>query len=247
VSQPLFFAVEPTFDAVVARVGGVRVTSLFRSVPNFDNADYLFREARIIAELKVLHLDRSADQHTQTKIQGLYEKWRANREPVPLIFGNARISTKDLPEENAWELINIFREPIRQILKKANRQIKQTREHFALPDAKGLVLLVNESNVALEPGPMIQMISQILDTPMFSGINTVVYLTINMHASAPWSPVNTRIWAVMERDNTCPSGFLDELHGALVAHVTEPGTRSDTYIMDDPETIFELRNVRKKI
>lgn len=247
-TAPPFFPVEPTFDQVVGQLGGIRVTSLFRSPPRFDNADYLFKEAGVVAELKVLELDRSKDSHTQDKIHKLYLKWRTNRDPVPLIFGKARISTDMLPEKNAWELVDVFREPIRLTLKKANRQIKETKAHLGMPDAKGLVLLVNESNVALEPGPMMQMVYQILDSQSFSGINTMVYLTINLHASAPWSsPEKTRIWAVVERDGTCDASFLDLLYKTLVNHLLQPGEYCDTHLMADPKAMFEMRNARKEI
>lgn len=232
----------------MARVGGVRVTAEVKS-PGFDNADYLFREAGVIAELKVLELDRSRDKNTQTKVQNLYDTWIHNREPVPLIFGKARLSTTNLPAEQAWQLVNIFREPVRQALKKANKQIKETKEHFGLPDAKGLVLLVNESNVALEPGPMAQMIWQILDSQRLSGITSLVYLTINLHASAPWTPVKTRLWVVMERSETdgVSEAFLDKMHKALVAHLTLPGEYTDVYSMSDPEAMLQMKHAKKEI
>lgn len=241
------FPVEPTFDKVAERLGGIRVTSLYRSPPTFDNADYLFREAGIVAELKILALDRSKDPHTQEKLHNLYNSWVQSGDRVPLIFGEARLSTADLPEKNARELDRVFREPIRLALKKANRQIKETKNHLNLPNAKGLTLLVNESNIALEPGSMIQMVAQILNSQSLSGINTLVYLTINLHASAPWSPADTRIWAVIERKDPCDAAFLDRMQGSLAALLLPEGEYSEMYDISDPNALFQLKNARKEI
>src|SRR3712207_2463861 len=49
--------VEPTFDAFVRSVGGRLVSEMLPKSPDFENADYLFSEPKVIAELKQLDND----------------------------------------------------------------------------------------------------------------------------------------------------------------------------------------------
>jgi hypothetical protein len=51
------FDVEALFDEFVVSAGGELVKTLIGNSPNFDNADYLFRNYRVVLELKALQED----------------------------------------------------------------------------------------------------------------------------------------------------------------------------------------------
>ena len=67
---------------------------------------------------------------------------------------------------------------------KANKQIKQTKQYFNLTGAKGLLLLVHDGNYSLEPSTVLHLVDRVLGN-RHSGINSVVYFTVNMSAAVP--------------------------------------------------------------
>jgi hypothetical protein len=68
--------IEKEFDACVESIGGIKVSNMFEQPPQFDNADYLFSKHNVIAELKCLKDDKSADENTQKNLKEFYvSKW----------------------------------------------------------------------------------------------------------------------------------------------------------------------------
>ncbi|MGH9632071.1 MAG: hypothetical protein ACRD7E_27520, partial [Bryobacteraceae bacterium] len=59
--------VETTFDHFVDYVAGRRVVTLLEGPPTFENADYLFPEASVIAELKEIKTDFAENQGFRDK------------------------------------------------------------------------------------------------------------------------------------------------------------------------------------
>lgn len=69
--------IENEFDKFVSDVDGQRVDDIIGKSPNFLNADYIFSEDKIVAELKCLQDNKLNDKKLNKKITKLYEKWRA--------------------------------------------------------------------------------------------------------------------------------------------------------------------------
>lgn len=53
------------FDALVKATGGKIIAEIVGKSPRFDNADYIFPEEKIVAELKCLREDKSGDASTR--------------------------------------------------------------------------------------------------------------------------------------------------------------------------------------
>ena len=75
-------------------------------------------------------------------------------------------------------------------VEKANKQIKQTKSHLDLPDARGLLLLVNDGNYSYELDVVAYLASHLLKprfdssgqprSAQYKSVDTMIYMTINM-------------------------------------------------------------------
>jgi hypothetical protein len=169
---------ETILDTCVEASGGVRVSSIVGASPSFANADYWFEADNVVAEMKSLQKNFLSNAATDHKMHLLYDKWvRTGR--VNPGYGIAEIRTDQLSPECARELINVFRAPFETgILRKANRQIRETKEHFNRSDALGLLFLANDGNSALDPEMTIYILHHALKTK-FSQIDHVIYFSTN--------------------------------------------------------------------
>lgn len=231
--------VEATFNAFVKEFGGEVLESQFRHPPNFSVADYRFSEPNVIAELKCLEVDKKADRKTRAKLDEMYQSWRRQGEKVPLVFGEHEISTEELPIKNARELVDVFRKPINGRLKEANRQIKSTRRNLGPEDASGVVLLCNESNVAVEHGALVHMLVNILRQQDYSSINCIIYFTVNLTCRAPWTSRETLVWYPIPR-----KGISRELK-VFVDRMSEGWMAFHEKVLGEPVERIELDDVAK--
>lgn len=90
-------------------------------------------------------------------------------------------------------MFSLVKKPIERAIKKANRQIKQTKEYFGLKDGAGLLLLANDGNYSFESNHIISIASKILST-QYSGIDGFVYFTANMRAMMPGYERDVNLW-----------------------------------------------------
>ena len=185
--------VEREFQSFVRSFGGEVIADRVGLSPNFANADYLFASARIIIELKRLVADKKDDASLKAKIQAKFDKWVKDGTVAP-IFGRVRIESKTLPLHCQRELLDVFKPPLQRRIIKANKQIKATLDRLQLKDYKGLLLIVNDGNYALEADAALYLIGRILGRN-FRHIHSVIYCTVNMPASAPVTTRNVLIWA----------------------------------------------------
>ena len=184
--------VERAFANFVRWYGGEVVEDIVGASPDFRNADYLFRSSGVVAELKRLVEDKSEDENIQRKIQQKYDRWMDDGTVGP-IYGRVRVQSKTLPENCQRELIDVYKPAIQRRIIKANKQIKATLSRFRIQNGKGLLILVNDGNYALEADAVLFLINRILGD-RFRQIGSVVYCTINMFASSPMTSKPTLIW-----------------------------------------------------
>jgi len=64
--------IEREFDQVVKASGGQIVRDLLSKSPRFDNADYVFHDQKIVAELKCLREDKANDPSTTSRLRRLW-------------------------------------------------------------------------------------------------------------------------------------------------------------------------------
>ena len=142
----------------------------------------------------------------------LYDKWVKQGLIPDAFFRPTVIETKNLPMKCQLDVANLLKRPVEQRIKEANRQIKQTKEYFDLPEAKGLLLLVNDGNYSLESNAVMYLVSRCIKT-QFTAIHTVIYFTVNLLADMPGVDRDVLIWLNAPRvpGEVMPREFLDTL------------------------------------
>ena len=214
--------IETEFNRFVVNSGGRLVSEIVGSSPKFNNADYLFRDVNVISELKCLREDKSHDKRFQQKVQERFDSWIDKGlvpNPGP---GTFRLESKYLPLQCTNELYKIYQKPINRIVDKANRQIKQTKKHLNLPEAKGLLLLVNDGNYALELDVLAYAVTQCLGI-RYKSINMVVIFTVNMFVHMKGIEKNLLVWMPAERKELeiIDPEFLNRLQVGWMRHLED--------------------------
>ena len=210
--------IEAKFNKVVCQIGGDLVQNrLLSKSPGFENADYVFDKENVIAELKVLRKNPSLESELQKKIQAKFNKWMDQGKLV--FYGQVRMESNNLPEEMQWELLRIYSEPVRRVIKKANKQIRETKNQLKMPNAQGLVIIVNDGNYTLQPEHFGFAAHQSLTTD-YSSIHGVSLVTVNMEAKKAGVPTSLRIWMDYVRNGTdeIDPAFLLRLRTAWTQH-----------------------------
>jgi hypothetical protein len=201
--------VENTWREFVRKVGGEVVEDLVPEPRNFENADFLFAKEKVVAELKVVETEFSSSDAFFTKFDQLMSRvveedpsWR------PELFGGSGAYPK-------WfypEFVRIFRPPVSRILKKANRQIRDTKSHFKITDRSGVLIFVNDGFTSLGPEPIRALACSLLQHS-YSSIDCFLYLTVNRYIEFPDSDTPRLLWAPVysERASDSLVDFIDSL------------------------------------
>jgi hypothetical protein len=203
--------IEQSFDSFVQSYGGTRVQSLFDKDIVEPNADYFFKEANVVSELKCFQRDMSDDF---SMIGSLYNKWLDSGTLKQEDFLSTVFGHKKLPDECVSELWNKLSKPIDRVLHKANNQICSTKGLLNVPDANGLLLLCNDGNFGLTHMEYISIISNLLQRKYRDGcIDGFVYFTYNQIAELPGFAYDFTVWVPLY-DEDAPldlANFVDRL------------------------------------
>ncbi len=179
------FASEELFDECVRMAGGVRVKEIVGASPSFDNADYLFKSDKVVGEHKSLQKDFLTNRATEENMHELYNNWFQEGKVGPA-YGRVIIRTDQLPSDCAWELISLFKKPLRRRLAKANKQIALIKERLGYSEALGVLFLSNDGNFTLDPAMTAHLLHHSLNSD-FSHIDHVILLSANLTIALPES------------------------------------------------------------
>lgn len=172
---------EAIFDEFVAWYGGELTDNLFtEKSARPSNADYLFENRTVVAELKCLRKEFFNDMVVAEKSKKLINGWiRKGKIPKSHLNGNK----VTIPESLAPKIIDIFKPPLKNAIEKANKQIKTTKHTHGEAGAKGLLILVNEQNSALTPDVAFYILGNLLKN-RYSHIESFIYTvpTMPMHS-----------------------------------------------------------------
>jgi len=110
--------------------------------------DYFFANRSVIGELKALYDD------TSLKVETILEPHR-ERPEWPLFYSEQQLQTvlKHLPDGAKIQsaILEAITASIDGVIEKANRQIRSTKVTFGLPDAGGLLIILNDTVDILDP------------------------------------------------------------------------------------------------
>jgi hypothetical protein len=206
--------VESSMKVFVKSLGGELVEELLPTANPPLQADYLFRQPLVATELKCLETDWFSQAPYNESLGTLVKKW-AGKGLIPS-SGTVTLELQTVPEECQREWLDLLNKPVHRILRRANRQIKQTKLELDLPSAQGVLLLVNES-VALPPQELMNLIHRVLRsckqdkiTPIFSSLHWVVLFSVNRPMRLKTSQRETHYWLPVYRD-VCDASVQDFL------------------------------------
>lgn len=182
---------EPTIRRFIESVGGVLIDNRHPN-PDFENADFLFEEAQVVIELKILETEFGQTEAFEKKLVSLGLK-------IALQFGLGPFLRQEGKAGRAHQkgLLELFRAPLARITKKANRQLKSTKHALGLEQAKGVLWCVNDNFRQVMPITIVALISRILGGSG-SGIDAFIYLT-NHYVDFPGDPYARLVWAPVYR------------------------------------------------
>lgn len=201
--------VETTWREFVKATGGQVVEELVPEPRTFQNADFVFPSSAIVAELKEIETEFNKSEAFKAGFSSLMErvvkedpKWR------PVLFGGSG----EFPKWFMEEFVRLFRPPISRILKKGNRQIRETKDHFQTPNASGILVMVNDGFTSLEPH-FVRSLACSLLINSYSSIDCFLYLTVNRYVEIEGSDVPRLVWMPSYNDQAPDSlvQFVDDL------------------------------------
>jgi hypothetical protein len=234
------FSVDEAFVRAVTRAGGKLVSELLPSNTNLPkNADFVFQQYNVIAELKRLEKDQHEDREFRDKFNLLYREC-ALQGRVPPIFGTRLVNIRDLPYDCGLALTSILQKPIKRRLRQANEQIKSTKKLLNMDNAMGLVILAHDGDYSIGVEAVINLVSRCIKGGDHRSINGLVYITGNMLASRPGDPNNYAVFAHCYRNLEQPiprdlisalsrewQVELDALAGAELSTIINPPNSRD--------------------
>lgn len=208
--------VEETFDEAIVFAGGVRVSTVVGLTPDFENADYLFPKNEVVIELKEIQTDWPRLSEYQEKIGDLFCK----------CIATGRISMAHLdgslpmPRDVRRDFMQILRKPIKRILEKANRQIRNTHLSLAHRNGKGVVILVIDGLQSVAPVNTMALVTKIL-LHDYSSITAVIAVTVNEYAGVAGDDYARLLWIPAYQDGA-PDwlvDFVDDLGRRWFEHI----------------------------
>lgn len=128
--------------------------------------DFFFNNRSVVCEIKSLKKD------TSNKVDSIIFPHR-DRPEWPLFYGEWKISKilAHLPdgEQIGQKIVEAISSAIPNSLRDANRQVRETKGSFHLPDAEGLLVLLNDAVDILSPHIIVSQIQNQLAKRISSG------------------------------------------------------------------------------
>ncbi|HEY9268199.1 MAG TPA: hypothetical protein VIO39_01950 [Methylotenera sp.] len=231
----------------VKRLGGVVLDEVLEQ-PNFANADYWFKCDDVVAELKCLTEDLSSKSEFNASVASMYASW-VKRGLIPNQLGKpVSLNLQDIPQKCAREFLDPIKKRIEaSTIKKANQQIKETKKYFKSPNAKGLLLLVNDGNYMLPPNMMAHMLARILKE-QHSSINSVIYFSVNELSEVPGILMPSLFWidALIPNREPVRVDFRQALRAEWMRHHSSliPDQLFEIEGSTDPEFVNKIQFVK---
>lgn len=201
--------VEESWREFVRSIGGTVLDDVLPKQRQFENADFAFPEASVIVELKEIEAEFSLSGTFRAGFDSLMRRlvaedpdWR------PALFGGSGKSPK-------WftpEFVRLFRPPLSRVLKKANRQLRETKNHLKIQVPTGILLLVNDGFTGIGPELIRAQVSELL-AHSYSSIDCFVYLTVNRYVEIADSDHPRLLWVPSYSDRAPEDlvAFVDNL------------------------------------
>lgn len=144
-----------------------------------------------------------------------YQSWVIRGLAPRFYTRTATINLANLDPRCYAEVLSFVKKRVERSFKFASKQIQATRLAKGMNSATGLLLLVNDGNYGVVPSMFESITAMCL--PKFSGINTVIYFSVNMPMNASGVDKDVLPWCVWSKASIRPpvsEEFLDHIKDA---------------------------------
>jgi len=173
------------------------------------SADFLFSEAKIIIELKVLETEFGLQPQILMKVAELAERYPG-------------VHPDDPRHPLREELLKLLEKPLRKRVAKANQQIKQTKIELGLLEYSGMIVMINDGFRGIPPGYVMGLLGRIMSRANFSTTKCVLYMT-NHFIEVPDNPYACLLWSPQ---------YADDADQVLVDFVNDLGRKWRAYMQE---------------
>lgn len=210
-----FRSLENAFSRFIKDFGGEVLDEINPLDPKKPkNADYIFREQNVVAELKRLDKDYYQTNADVERLMRQVEK-RIVSGYITESELSQYLSKKREPEKITDVILSGVRSTVKGKIRSAEKQIRKIKEDFKMPDAKGLLLLANDKSYFTQLTPLIyihvteKLLSERPDTP----IDGFVYFVTNKNYELQTEKENGIIWInnYLRKGQEEFAGFIDTL------------------------------------
>lgn len=216
--------IEKEFSRCVRDLGG-QVLGEALEQPTFANADYWFPEHGVVAKLKCLEVDVSSGAEFKEEASRLYASWIQKGLVPPTTASRVTFNLRNIPQICAYEYLEVIKKRFESsTIRKANRQLRETKEFLGAQDARGLLVLANDGNLTMKPDLVAHLLARIVKDKHTS-IDTIIYFAPNHEVKAPIERGTAHFWihAVVSSRNQVPyrlCAALEEKWMSRVAALT---------------------------
>ena len=210
-----FQTLENAFNSFVKDFGGEVYDELnSRGHNKPKNADYIFKQENVVAELKRFDKDYYQTENDVERVMKKIEKSISNG-----YISELELSQYLNKEKESEKFIDVILSDIRGnveiVIRSAEKQIKKTKESFKMEHAKGLLLLANDKSYFAQLTPLIyiytaeKLLSERPDTP----IDGFVYFATNKNYELPTEKEIGIIWinCYLKKGQEEFANFIDNL------------------------------------
>lgn len=196
--------IERDFDTFFEGIGFRRVTLHLGQSPTVENADY-YHPLGYVVELKVLDKDYFQRGGVIHRLNTLVV---TPKQVKPDGTGQYEFV---LPGTNREGTHDSFEEPLRRVLKKANRQIRSTIDVLLGGEGAGLVVLALNLKTPIDPEPVMNLACLLLEKE-FSSIAGIIVCTPSWALKSPNTQKYHR-YCLVRTPQGCPKGIESTFYG----------------------------------
>jgi hypothetical protein len=219
--RPPPISVERTFDNFVEKFGGTKISDILESKWKLPlNADYFFKDHNIIAELKTFEGVFSGPEAIRTLSQACVDAGCSASDLAGYVYwGEA------LPERASNLVLRRFRRAIEQRIKKARKQLRQSKSQFGNKDTQSLILIAIDQPPLFGHDIMLNTIAKLMgDNYSDEHTDGVIYMNPNAPTQPRADGMEFSGWFPFYRDdevNKRLSGFVNLLGNRWLTYYAE--------------------------
>lgn len=198
--------------------GGMTVEEYLGKIPqNTLNADFVWPDENVIAELKCMSIDPEDDRNKRLeRIGKSFGKLGYTAQDAYRIL----IKKEPVPQDLQDEFIRLEGRSIRDAIKKSNKQLEQTKILLDMPDAHTITFVANDIDMSTPLAVILKSIASTYNGLRNNNIEYLIYFTPNVFYELPDDPgTSTSLWFPLSLVTPSPiEDFMSELRDSWLLY-----------------------------